>query len=171
MQWEYPFPVTYPLQSSEVLYSELYTKYCRISTLTCSNSNQLRHKENNQYRNVTRVWVSSNTLQYISLNTAAGCFKALMTITTAGDFTISYWANWSEMQVIIHSVAPLYLQGYVQAHSKHPMQNCVQWLCLCINCVSNILLEKWTFRLISCKDLTDIGEALRHDPFLRVTSG
>lgn len=59
MQQEYPFAVTYALQSSELLCSELYTKYCTISILTCSNSNQLGHKENKQYRNVTRVCISS----------------------------------------------------------------------------------------------------------------
>lgn len=59
IQQEYPFPVTHPLQSSEVLYSELYTKSCTLSILTCSNSKQLRHKENNQHRNVTKVCVPS----------------------------------------------------------------------------------------------------------------
>lgn len=82
MQQEYPFPVTYSLQS-EVLYSELYTTYCTLST--CRNSNSGIRKTSS-----TAMWPKfvfpANTLQYISLNTAAGSFKALMTKTPAGDF-------------------------------------------------------------------------------------
>lgn len=69
-----------------------------------------------------RMWLEfvfiANTLQCISLNTAGGSCKALMTIIPVGDFSIS---SFSEMQVIISSVVPLYLQGYVQADCKHPM--------------------------------------------------
>lgn len=86
MQYEYPFPNTYPLKSSKVPYSELYTKFCTLP------SSPAVTQTNSGIRKTTSrgMWPKSvlpaNTLQFISLNTAAGSFKALMTKAPAGDF-------------------------------------------------------------------------------------
>lgn len=83
MQREYPFPVTYPIQS-EALYSELYTKHYPSSPAITQTNSGIRKTSS------TGMWPKflfpANISQYISLNTAAGSFKALMTQTPTGDF-------------------------------------------------------------------------------------
>lgn len=82
---EYPFPVTHPLQSSECSTLNCIPNpvhYPSSPAVTQSNSGIRKTSSTGMW---PKFVFPANTLQYISPNTAAGSFKALMATTPARD--------------------------------------------------------------------------------------